>query len=212
MVITLLAYCIVLGQGQTDFPPDGVLGSRLEPVDDSGLIALCSEMERSSISAKNFQRAALEFHRVTQAVFARRAVVPFRFPTWLSSEEMRAHLSQESLRYKDFLLNHADNVQMEVRIVSKETAMQERTTGGEHLRARAAQLRKVDNQANEIKNLAGDNALEWREQETPDGVRLYALVSRTSIEKFREKLKLASVPVTGPWPATAFFNQLREED
>lgn len=204
--MSLLAYCIVLDQDSTNFPACGVLGFKLELVKGAGLTALCSEMERSSIWANNFQQAALEFHRVLHEVFAHRAVVPFRFPTWLNREEMKSHLGQESLRYKNFLLQHADHVQMEVRVVRQETAIQKGTTGSEHLRARAAQSRKVNEQASEIKNLVADNALKWREQETPDGVRLYALVSRKSIEGFREKLKRVSVRVTGPWPATEFFN------
>jgi|SRR5689334_16239208 len=202
----LLAYCIVLDDGSATLPRQGVLSTKVDVVGESGLSALCSEMERSSISANNFQQAALEFHRVLREVFAQTAVVPFRFPTWLSPEEMSAHLQKESLRYKTFLVEHADHVQMEVRVMRQESAIQKGTTGSEHLRARAAQLRKVNEQASEIKNLVGDNALQWREQETPDGVRLYALVSRASIEDFREKLKRASLPVTGPWPATEFFN------
>lgn len=202
----LLAYCIVLDGERATFPEQGALGAKVDIVGESSLIALCSEMQRSLISANNFQQTALEFHRVLHEVFAQRAVVPFRFPTWLNREEMKSHLGRESLRYKDFLLQHADHVQMEVRVARQEPAIEETATGAEHLRARAAQLRKVNEQASEIKNLVAENALEWRQRETPDGVRLYALVSRTSIESFREKLKRASVPATGPWPATEFFN------
>ena len=125
---------------------------------------------------------------------------------------MRAQLRQESIRYKDFLLKHADHVQMEARVAPNESGIQAGSTGAEYLRARAAQLRRATGQSKEIKNLVAEKALEWREQDTPDGVRLYALVSRKSIEEFREKLKRSSVPVSGPWPATEFFPQLREKD
>lgn len=205
--MSLLACCIVLEDGASKFPANGILSSRIELVRDSGLIALCSEMERSSISTKNFREAALESHRLVQAMLAQKAVVPFRFPTWLDAEEMKSHLREESARYRDFLIKHADHVQMEVRVATQETAIQKETSGAEHLRARAAQLRKVNEQASEIRNLVADNALEWREQETPEGVRLYALVSRKSIEGFREKLERTLMRVTGPWPATEFLNQ-----
>ncbi len=203
----LLACCIVLDDAGSKFPANGILNSTIELVRDSGLIALCSKMERSSISSKNFREAALESYRVVQAMLAQKAVVPFRFPTWLDAEEMKAHLREESLRYRDFLVKHADHVQMEIRVAMQEAAIQKENSGAEHLRARAAQLRGLNEQASAIKSLVADNALEWREQETPDGVRLYALVSRTSIEGFREKLNRASVRTTGPWPATEFLNQ-----
>lgn len=203
--MALLAYCVVLDDGAPKFPPEGLLDSRSELIADSGLIALCSEMERSAISATNFQQAALEFHRVVQAVFAAKAVIPFRFPTWLNTEEMSAHLRQESVRYKDFLVKHADHVQMEVRIQAEAAAPILAASGTEHLRARAAQMRKVNEQAQQIKNLVADIAIEWRVCETPDAMRLYALIPRASMEDFREKLNPMPVRISGPWPATEFF-------
>ena len=201
----LLAYCIVLDSSEMNFPTEGVLGSQLAPIAESGFIALCSEMERNSISAANFQQAALEFHRVVQAVFAEKAVIPFRFPTWLSGEEMRTHLRQESSRYKNFLLSHADHVQMEIRIVGQERSTCEAATGAEHLRARANQLRMVSEQAKEVKHQLADSVIEWHERETTNGMRLYALVARKSVAAFREKLNRISLIASGPWPATEFF-------
>src|SRR5579885_2875882 len=201
----LLAYCIVLDDHATKLPSEGVLGSRIELVAESGLIALCSEIERSAISSGNFQQAALEFHRAVQAVFAAKAVIPFRFPTWLSAEEVRSHLHQESPLYHHFLTNHADHVQIEVSIQAEPVGTTSAASGTEHLRARAAQMRKVRDQAQQIKNLAADAVIEWRDRETRDGIRLYALVSRSSVQSFREKLNSVPVRITGPWPATEFF-------
>ena len=203
--MSLLAYCIVLDDGATKFPSEGVMGWRIELIAQSGLVALCSEMERGAISAGNFQQAALEFHRVVQAVFASKAIIPFRFPTWLTAEEMRAHLRQESVQYKDFLVKHADHVQMEIRIQAEAATLTSAASGTEHLQARAARLRNVKDQAEQIKNVVADMAMAWRGRETPDGMRLYALVSKRSIEGFREKLNSVPVRISGPWPATEFF-------
>jgi gas vesicle protein GvpL/GvpF len=210
--MSLLTYCILLDGGSMNFPSAGVLGAEIEPIAESGLIALCSEIERSAISANNFQQAALEFHHVVQAVFADKALIPFRFPTWLSPEEMRANLRQETPRYKNFLLSHADHVQMEVRIQAEAAGSPLAATGVEHLRARAAQLRKVSEQAGAVRHQLADTVIEWRERESADGIRLYALVSRKSGGTFREKLNRLSVRASGPWPATEFFVQQREED
>jgi len=204
----LLAYCVVLDDGAGKFPSKGVMDSNIELIAESGLGALGSEMDRSAISAGNFQQAALEFHRVVQAVFAVKAVIPFRFPTWLSLEEMRAHLRQESFRYKDFLVKRADQVQMEVRIQAEAAAPTSATSGTEHLRARAAQLQKVNEQAEQIKNLVAHIATAWHDRETSDGIRLYALISKRSIEGFREKLNSVPVRISGPWPATEFLEAL----
>lgn len=208
----LLAYCIVLEEGPTVYPSEGVLDSKIVPVAESGLIALCAELERSSISATNFQRSALEFHRVVQAMLVEKAVVPFRFPTWLSADEMRAHLRQASAQYRDFLLRHADHLQMEVRVSKRAVNSPAVTSGAEHLRAKAAQLRAVMDQADEIKNLVSEEVIEWRQRETVDGVCLYALIARKSVEQFRETLNRSAVRASGPWPATEFLDQPSEKD
>src|SRR5581483_11254279 len=156
----LLAYCILLDGGAIKFPAEGVLGSKPEPIAKAGLIAICSKMEPTVISAGNFQPAALEFHRFIQAVFAERAVIPFRFPTWLSLDEIKAHVRQESSRYKEFLIRHADHVQMEVRIASQERSTPQGSTGAEHLRARAAQIRAVGEQAKQVRHQLADTVIE----------------------------------------------------
>lgn len=201
----LLAYCILLDGGAISLPGQGVLSSKAEAIAESGLVALCSEMERSAITPSNFQQAALEFHRVIQNTFAQSAVIPFRFPTWLTAEEVKAHLRQESPRYRDFLIRHADHVQMELRIANPDRSTPEATSGAEHLRARAAQLRSVSEHAQQVKHQLADTVIEWRERETGDGMRLYALISSKSVERFREKLNRISMRASGPWPATEFF-------
>jgi len=96
---------------------------------------------------------------------------------------------------------------MEVRIAREADSTQPAAGGAEHLRARAAQFRKLSHLAEEIRSLVADSVIEWRERENPDGIRMYALVSRESIEEFREKLSRASIHTSGPWPATEFLNQ-----
>jgi hypothetical protein len=122
---------------------------------------------------------------------------------------MRAHLHRESFRYQDFLVKHADQVQMEVRIHAKAAALTSAASGTEHLRLRAAQMRKINDESERIKNLVADMAIDWYVRETPDGMRLYALLSKRLIEAFREKLKSVPARITGPWPATEFFEPPR---
>src|SRR5205807_10120771 len=116
-------------------PAKGIRGSQIYRLTQDALIALYSQIEKSEISAENFQQAALEFHDVVHAVFGHAAVIPFRFPTWLTEPELGAHIGKESKRYQDFLTQHADHVQMEVRIaLTSGEASAGTASGTEHLR------------------------------------------------------------------------------
>ena len=205
--MAILAYCIVLDDCAGALPAVGIFNSQLLQVAEAGLSAISSQIEKTSISSANFQQAALEFHNVVHAIFRQTAVVPFRFPTWLSQAELRQHLRSEAMPYRTFLSQHANHVQMEARIrlaPSEQAAVS--ATGTEHLRARALHLRMVRETAEQTKQAVFNQVIEWRERETPDGLRLYALVERGSIAAFREKLSQRDiVRVSGPWPATEFL-------
>src|SRR5436309_13879783 len=114
----VLPYCILLRNSAICIPETGVMNSQVHQLSTGDLLALYSEIEKSDIQAKAFQPAALEFHRVVHAVIENAAVVPFRFPTWLTLPELTRHLKQESQRYTSFLTNHANHVQMELRVTS----------------------------------------------------------------------------------------------
>jgi hypothetical protein len=186
-------------------PEKGVDGTTVQTKSCGELTALYSEMETSQITPAIFQQAALEFHHVVHGVFADVAVIPFRFPTWLRVEELAAHLEKESERYQAFLRRHAPHVQMELRLAHASVAAQPASSGTEHLRARAARLHEVEDAARELKQLLGDQVQEWREHDIPEGKRLYALVERTHVTTFREKLSGRTVRWSGPWPATEFL-------
>src|SRR5262249_34708305 len=114
--MSALPYCILLRDPTTSIPEAGVLNSRIHRIDHGDLLALYSELSRSHISPENFQSAALEFHQVVHGIFDAAAVVPFRFPTWLTPPDVSKHLQQESQRYTTFLTDHASDVQMEIRL------------------------------------------------------------------------------------------------
>jgi hypothetical protein len=161
-------------------------------------------MGPNEISSDCFQQSALQFHHVVQAVFADAAVIPFRFPTWLSEEGMTTHLERESDGYESFLTRHAKHVQMEFRVASH-SEQGPASSGTEHLRMRAEQLRGVEKAAQEMRSLLAADVVDWRERDIPGGKRLFALVDRSRVARFRERLSECGVLVTGPWPATEFF-------
>jgi len=201
----LLVYCVLLQDVTTELPNHGVRNAEVHAVRTGRLIALYSEMEQSSIAADSFKDSALEFHHVVHSVFARSAVIPFRFPTWLSKAELIAHLEDKSVRYESFLRDHAAHVQMELRVEQTHAGVSHAASGTEHLRARAAQLGELEKKTSELKRVLAPQVLEWRERDTAEGKRLFALVERDRVPDFRQKLGGIKVQVSGPWPATEFF-------
>jgi gas vesicle protein GvpL/GvpF len=207
--MAVLPYCILLAKYLVEIPLKGICNSEIQRLAEGSLLALYSHLEKNEISAQNFRQAAVEFHDVVHAVFNHVAVVQFRFPTWLSEPEVAEHLREESVRYQDFLTHHADHVQMEIRIaLLTDEASQSASSGTEHLRQRATQLRELHGRKEKMKQLLSSEVIEWRERELPTGLRVYALVERDRIAGFREKLSGQDTTLShsGPWPAMEFLN------
>lgn len=206
-----LPYCVLLADSGMAIPPTGVAQSPIASVRHGELLTLYSEMEKIAISPSSLKDAALEFHNTVHAVFRQTAVVPFRFPAWLSIPELEVHLAQQSSRYESFLREHRDDVQMEVRVLLASTQASGLTprSGTEHLRSRAAQYRRLARIGAKVRQMLGPEVSEWRERETPEGLRLFAFVRREYVQAFREKLggQKSDVHVrhSGPWPATEFL-------
>jgi hypothetical protein len=208
--MAVLPYCILLPESRTGIPEKGIRDSEIQQLTNGSLLVLYSQIDTNEISAQNFREAALEFHNVVDAVFKHAAVVPFRFPTWLSEPELAAHLREESARYQDFLTHHAGHVQMEIRLaLPTDKTSQCASTGTEHLRQRASQIRELHNAKDKLKHLLSAEVIEWRDRELPNGLRVYALVERNAVPAFREKLTRheRTTSHTGPWPAMEFFEQ-----
>lgn len=207
--MAVLPYCILFAKSRTGIPAKGVRGSEIQQLTEGSLAALYSQLDKSEISAQTFRHAALEFHDVVHSMFQHVAVVPFRFPTWLSEPELAEHLREELARYQDFLSHHADHVQMEIRIaLATGEASNSASTGTEHLRQRASQLRELQTVKEKLKQSLSAEVIEWRERELPSGLRVYALVERNRVPGFREKLsgQDSRLSHSGPWPAMEFLN------
>ena len=206
----ILPYCVLLPNVRIDIPKIGVAQAEIHHLRDSGLLALCSELNKGRISA-GFKSAALEFHNAVHTVFGQVAVVPFRFPTWLSLPELRAHLQQKSSSYRQFLTEHANDVQIEVRVLLRPSSPTSaaRISGTEHLRARAATARQLKESAEKARNIIAAEVREWRAREIPEGLRMYALADRRQLDSIREKLSRRNSEIrlrwSGPWPATEFL-------
>ena len=206
-----LPYCVLLNSSAVSVPVTGIENSGILRLTEGQLLVLYSELQASAISPTTIQSAALQFHNVVQAVFEQVAVVPFRFPTWLPQPELRKHLQQKSHGYTAFLTSHANHVQMEARLALPVSASASAPTAGgtAYLRARATESRRLRTAADTLKSLLSAEVIGWRERETQAGLRLFALVDRTLIADFRERLTKRDHEVgvcwSGPWPATEFL-------
>jgi hypothetical protein len=208
----ILPYCVVLANLNYKLPLTGIRESVVEQLQQGPLTVLYSDIEKP-IPPTSFQQMALEFHRLVHSVFENGAVVPFRFPTWLTQIELATHLQEESQRYEAFLTEHRDHVQMELRITRPpdESSPLETSSGTEHLRMRAAHFRRLNSAVENLKQLLSADVVEWRERDTPEGMRLYALVGRHSVVNFRERLSRLEHGIrlrwSGPWPTTEFLEK-----
>lgn len=180
-------------------------------LEEAGLTVAYSQLDSQSVGGERLQQSALEFHRVVHAIFARQAVVPFRFPSSVDECELREHLRAHSGKYLKFLREHANDVQMEVRITfAANDSSTPAASGTEHMRQRLARSTQLRAAADAIRQHSPET-IEWLDRETASGVHLFALVPRGSVFPFRDRLarfdsaREIQIRVSGPWPATEFL-------
>jgi hypothetical protein len=213
----LLPYCVFL-PGPVDLPKHGVSNDAVQLLEAAGLAAIYSELDPQTVAGDRFQRAALDFHDVVHGVFAERAVIPFRFPIWLSADELRDHLVKESAKYVDFLRNHAHDVQMEVRLWPFDVAQKQAGSGIEHMTRLMEREMRLRSAAETLQHAVTEGVREWRVHPSRDLTRLFALVQRNAIARFRQAMSDAIRPgntrfrISGPWPAMEFMRPTNESN
>jgi hypothetical protein len=159
--------------------------------------------------------SAAEFHHVLQQLFKSAAIIPFRFPTILNSEEELAkHLGQHSEEYEFLLEKFRSLAQMDVLVGYSSDATQVASvrSGAEYLRARQKRNDALNRFASELRSATARVAKDWRQRAVRRGVRCFALLERQHIEEFKDNMRAVSVPagmnvrVSGPWPVAEFLD------
>ena len=156
---------------------------------------------------------ALEFHRVTTELFRQAAIIPFRFPTLLSSKtQIEAHLRERAETYRVALEQFRGMVQMEVRIgLAGSSKPADTSTGAEYLKSRAQRARQFAQAIAACRAAIQQEVIDWRQRESSHGVRCFFLVRREAVERVREHISGARLQPTltatlsGPWPPTEFL-------
>jgi hypothetical protein len=145
-------------------------------------------------------------------IFAQAAVIPFRFPTTLESEqELRTFLAAGAAGYLEALARLRDLIQMELRISVAPAASSSPSSGREYLQAREARARALADGAAAARAASRQLLQDWRARESRSGLRCYALVRRANVGEFEDLMRALVPPqgvtmvVSGPWPATEFL-------
>jgi len=188
-------------------PETAIRNAPLLEVEEEGLRAFYSEYVPSANSARE---DALAFFNVNRAIFRDAAIIPFRFPTVLQSEdELVEHLIEHATQYATALQKLADYVQMEVRLVLGE-AKSSAESGTAYMKEKQQRAKALAAADSAVRKAAGPEVTEWKFRETRDGIRCFALVERNHAAAFVQRVgKLTTkddvkIAVTGPWPATEF--------
>jgi hypothetical protein len=222
----LLAYCIVETAAVIEVLRTGVNSIPIESVEHGDLRCFVSQTpDTAVVPGGQIREAALTFHQVLDEVFRQAAIIPFRFPTILSGEAgVTAHLAKHSLEYRTALSRLRHMVQMEIRLQFKTSPPTPELagTGGEtpaklsgieYLQKIQARHAKLEIAAKGFRQVCGRLTLAWKQRDSVEGVRCFALIERTAIEEFQKTLTGANIEselvarLSGPWPATQFLKE-----
>jgi hypothetical protein len=215
----VLAYCITEPGPQIAVPETGVQGAAIKPLHESGLRCFVSQYtdEPARSGSQQVRETALVFSHILQDFFRQIAIIPFRFPTLLADEtEVLGFLKGHAAQYHKELRRLRDSVQMEVQISFRPTeddAGPHKTSGKDYLVARQERRQKLEAAAQEFRRAGGSRIQDWRQRDTPTGIRAYALVPREAVPAFLERAEKIALSgdlkarVTGPWPATEFLEE-----
>jgi len=218
----VLPYCIFGNDEQVKLQRSGVRGAKLALSAHAGLNAIYSEHPELGSASKD---DVLAFHEVIENVFSQFAVVPFRFPTLLTSKaELEEHLRAHHETYVEDLRRFRDLVQMELLIsgLRKQAPKIGVSPGTEYLRSRSQSLDLLESAAAETRRSLGERVVEWRQRAPSahpakgEAVRCFALVERAKVPALSRHLRDSipagvSVSLSGPWPPTMFMQSTSTE-
>jgi hypothetical protein len=208
----VFAYCVAEQQSQIDLSIRGVEGAPVNSI-DAGVLR-CFLSDCSGRTADELRpEMVTAFNRVLQRIFSQTAIIPFRFPTIVESEEVLRHfVDSRCAEYAHALERLRNKVQLDVRITLKpgnapETSLQ---SGRSYLDEKRGRYQQAQSTLEEFRRVSDSCGVEWIERDTSSGIRAFALVDRYSLPVFLKKIARVITPadisarVTGPWPPSEF--------
>jgi hypothetical protein len=219
--MAMLAYCVTEAAGRLNVPGSCFASRQVSVIEHCGLQCLVAALASADTGAGLAAREeALAFHAVLQDVLRQRALIPFRFPTVFGDEdEVRDHLKKNGKKYRDGLMVVSNAVQMEVQISFLNSAADskvphdrdEKPSGTAYLQSRLVAQKRLEEQAIAIHEAVAPLIRDWRQRNSAQSVRTFALVDRDILSEFEQAITALKVPekfkmrASGPWPATEFL-------
>jgi Gas vesicle synthesis protein GvpL/GvpF len=217
----VLAYCVAEQQSEIDIPHSGVEEAPVRGIDVHVLRCFVSDFG-SSMPDEPVPEMVKAFNRVLQRIFAQTAIIPFRFPTLVESEDLlRQFVESRSLEYGSALQRLRNKVQMDVRITvtpggGAAGSSRQSQSGKDYLEDKRARYQQAQFILEEFRRVSDSLAEKWVQGDTSSGIRGFALVDRSSVPVFLEKIGRVLTPagvsarITGPWPPSEFVEIAHE--
>jgi hypothetical protein len=200
----------VLAYGVTaEAVPVNISGVGEMPVERSGVDSLQLWFSTAESLPDDMKATAIEFHRVLSEISRQTVIVPFRFPTVMSSvEEAASFVDRRKEVFAADLVRLKDCMQMEI-IVASNLADQ-RDSGTAYMQSKLAQSKTLSSDSERVLLAVSAIALETRTAEIKNGRRLFFLIRRDAIDAFMAAIAgcgVRGLRTTGPWPPTAFLSR-----
>ena len=217
----MLAYCVAEQQTQIDSLGTGVEGAPVRWIDVGGLRCFVSDFAAQMPYAP-VPEMVKAFNQVLQRIFAQAVIIPFRFPTIVESEDsLRQFVESRAAEYREALKRLRNKVQMDVRIsfeVPDNVKSSSSPSGRGYLEGRRGRYQKAQSIMDEFRRVSTSLAEGWIQRDTSSGIRGFALVDRSSLAVFLEKIGTVFTPadisarLTGPWPPSEFVKLHLSDD
>ena len=214
----MLAYCVAEQQNQFSSLGTGVEGAPVRWIDVGRLRCFVSDFAAQMPYAP-VPEMVRAFNQVLQRIFAQAVIIPFRFPTIVESEDtLRQFVESRAAEYGSALKRLRNKVQMDVRIIFKAPENVNTSSfksGRGYLEGRRDRYQQAHSVMDEFRQVSNSLAEEWIQRDTPSGIRSFALVDRSSLVVFLERIGRVVTPadisarVTGPWPPSEFVEITR---
>jgi hypothetical protein len=219
----VLAYCVAEQQTQFNSLGTGVEGAPVRWIDVGELRCFVSDFAAQMPYAP-VPEMVKAFNQVLQRIFSQAVIIPFRFPTIVESEDtLRQFVESRAAEYGSALKRLRSKVQMDVRIIFKapenvnsSSSSGRGQSGRGYLEGRRDRYQQAQSVMDEFRRVSNSLAEEWIQRDTSSGIRSFALVDRSSLAVFLERIGRVVTPadisarVTGPWPPSEFVEITRE--
>ena len=212
-----LLYCVTQPK-ETVIVAWGICESGVQSRELAGLRVYWSEIADPEVclgEPGSLKKAELQFQQVLREILAATTPIPFAFPTLLESEQVLEQLlaaDQES--YHRALERIGDAVQYEITgswAVDEQTDLATPISGREYQKRRQEAAGRITAIDSKLKNVTADSVREWRARKERRRHRWFALVPRSSRERFVALLRSAGpsegvrLRLSGPWPPNEFI-------